>query len=279
MHRFHILCLIAAITAAGCKGLRSRPPHATALVGQPSWLPLGPEVYHEQDVAASAEGVLRFRREPRWFVGFPRPGTREQFDAHMARSSSETSLIETQDGVYAIPSQPAFPTSIDDLSLDDQGSRLTLAISATDDPNILNMQLRLTAGRKPLFRQVEHRWSNTLPFLFAFYVDGQAVSIPSEGFGKLGGIVSLAPLIEAGQTGRWNVRVDAGSIRGLLPDSSSHVVSIVAAFSNSQHEGRHVGAIHLGSPVLEDGDVESMVIRSEPAELEWDRRAERWRTD
>ena len=257
--------------------------HSTAIVlaGQPSWLPIGPEVYQERDVAAAADDRLSVRRGPRWFDGFSVPGTREQFDAYMVRVEPGARYSVESAEPYPIPSPPPFPQSIADVPVSDQGCRLTLAVSPTSDPNTLVFRLRLSSGSAPLCREVEHRWSNTLPFLFAFYVDHTAVSVPAGAFGREGGIVSIVPLVAAGQTREWDVRVDAGSVRALLPDCSPHVVSVVAAYCNSQHEGYAPGAMRLLQRVLmEDGKVPTTVlVRSEPASVRWDPDAVQWRSE
>src|SRR4051812_49047654 len=74
-----LISVLAAITLCGSCGSKPSPTSIVAtqpaLSGQPSWLPLGPEVYHENERDDAAKQVLSFRPEPRWFVGFAKLGT------------------------------------------------------------------------------------------------------------------------------------------------------------------------------------------------------------
>ena len=115
---------------------------------------------------------------------------------------------------------------------------LGLVASASVDPTIVLLELTLESKDMPIQRQVEHRWTNTLPFLFAFWVDGQAVTVPLTSFNKAGGVAWMTPLVEKGRrekmVGQSQFPV---SLRRLLPDARPHSLSVAAAFANSQHEG------------------------------------------
>ena len=79
-------------------------------------------------------------------------------------------------------------------------------------------QSSFSGGRLTQIEQVEHRWTNTLPFLFAFFVNGQPIIVPSTSFDKDGGVAWMTPLVEKSGSRKWSVRVKAESLRALLPD-------------------------------------------------------------
>jgi peptidoglycan/xylan/chitin deacetylase (PgdA/CDA1 family) len=243
------------------------------LVGRPSWLPIGPEVYQERDVEAAAQTVLKVRPEPRWFTGFPHLVTKAEFDQYMAETEPNVKYqVEASPGEYPIPMLPPFPKSIDDLPLEDHGARLSLSAKASDDVAILQFHIGLTSGADALQREVEHRWSNTLPFLFAFYVDGRAATLPNHGWGRSGGVQGFVPLVTANGSRQWDIHVDAQRVRDLLPDGRRHSLAIVAAFCNSQHEGYSEGGrVELSNKV---NGPSLILVRSEPAILNWD--GSRW---
>ena len=212
------------------------------LTGQPDWFPLGEEVYKSSQIEEAQRKTLSFIRQPRWFL---------------------------TDGAY--------PKSLWDVSTDAGGCRLELDIRKSDDPATLHFTITLTNTRRALSRQFEHRWNNVLPMLFAFYVDGIAISGSDSSFRKLGGVVWHETLLEPNESKRWSINVKADSILDLMPDHHAHSISIVAAFSEFQHEGGHSGTKKPKEVLPLDKDNEKtfeppLVIRSEPANISisWD---------
>lgn len=275
--RIVLFAMLLAFGVSGCQ--HAKPPHPAiaaaperaALVGRPSWLPLGPEVYQEDDRDEAEKGLLAFRPQPRWFLGFTKEVSKAEFDQYLDRTHGKAQ--ESDDGGYCLPDPPPYPKRLEDIPLEDQGVRLTLTASVAEEPSTMLLTLTLTSRDKPVRREVEHRWTNTLPLLFAFYVDGKAVVVPSNGFEKFGGVAYMVPLVEKGGTKTWNLKANALSLRSLLPDSRPHELAVAAAFSNRQHEGYFEGApmergnLH-GGPNGEDRP--QVLVRSGAARLKWD---------
>ena len=85
-------------------------------------------------------------------------------------------------------------------------------------------------------------------------------------------------LIEQGESKTWRLRVNSDSILDLLPHRRAHALSVVAAFSECQHEG-HLGfreptAASMSLTVDEKTFVPSLVVRSNPVNINWD--GEKW---
>lgn len=130
------------------------------------------------------------------------------------------------------------PGAIDTLPLVDEGARLVLdVVPEPDDPSILTFTLTLSATDRPLSREVEHRSTNVLPFLFAFAADGKAVTTRKrdEGFMRMGGASGLVGLVGTNDAKTWRLRVTADSVERLLPRPLPDSLAIVAAFSERQH--------------------------------------------
>jgi hypothetical protein len=250
--------------------------HSTpTLTGQPSWLPLGEEVYHSDEHLIAEKQILHVRKEPRWFLGRPIRVTRAEYETYLqqfGKFSIEQPDKELEGFHPAIPTSPPYPNKFEDLPTEDQGATLSLRSSITPDTNHIRLTLQLTATSRQIYREVEHRWTNPVPLLFAFYIDGKALQLPDTGFGKAGGVNSDETLVESGATRTWSLTLDPKSVEQLLPDNKPHTISIIAAFSERQHEGYSVGA---GSMLADDvatfpdQSKEQILLRSNPTHLHW----------
>ena len=284
-----LFCLMLLLGSHGCTHASDQPQRDNApnvappasLEGQPSWLPIGAEVYHEIDVATVEQTQLSVRMEPRWFRGFGRAVTRAEFEANLAKLHAAGYGFDAQTEPhdrYVLPDPPPYPRRLADVPLEAHGVQLALNPVVRDvDTNSVVLELTLSSDRSLVEREVEHRYSNTLPFLFAFYADGKAIRVPSHGFRRWGGVRSMVPLVTANATRTWSVRVDGKSMRALLPDGHPHCLTIVAAFSNQQHigydvEGGIANELSAGTLRLNDGGAfpAQVLIRSAPVNLLWD---------
>jgi hypothetical protein len=212
-----------------------------SLQGQPTWLALGREIYQERDLAAAEAQPLAFVPEARWFVGLPREVSTAEFEAARTHASGDPTTPERFDGRHFLPNPPPYPQSLTDIPRHDHGVRLALRCTPATPAHPLTLDLTLTTDTLPVYREVEHRFTNTLPFLFALFIDGHPLTIRPRGFGKFGGIESMMPLATPGHPRRWHLVMDAESLWALLPDRQPHTITIVAAFANSQHLGRVEG--------------------------------------
>jgi hypothetical protein len=248
----------------------TKPP--PSLTGQPSWFSLGGEVYQENDVAEVENRVLAFKPQPRWFLGFSQPASTQEVDAYLGQLRRAGAEIEMREPQRFLPYRPPYPKTLYDLPLDDRGVRLSFDAAATDDPAVLQFCLTLTSRHLPVWRGVEHRWTNVLPFLFGFYVDGKAVAFPSNVSTKWGGIKSVGLLVASGGSRNWRLHVNEGSMRRFLPDSKPHVLNIVCAFSECQHEwwlgdGQN-NFFEMGMPP-KDHIGAQVLVRTNVIQLEW----------
>ncbi|MGD0088864.1 MAG: hypothetical protein ABSE73_02990 [Planctomycetota bacterium] len=233
--------LFLVIFAGGFCPLSQTSSAEPKLQGQPSWSPLGGEVYWEKDRFEAEKQVLSFIAEPRWFQGFPKHVDKEEFETFMEaekkRGAGGGSVQMTEDGKYPIPVVVPYPKTIEDLPLIDQGASLQLTVQTTEVPSIFLLKLTLAAEKRTVWRELEHRWTNTLPFLFAFFVDGKALKREPQGFFKEGGANYLEPLVEKGKRRSWELRVDFSSIDSILPHPKVKTLHLVACFSERQHDG------------------------------------------
>ncbi|MBS0203579.1 MAG: hypothetical protein JSS49_11810 [Planctomycetes bacterium] len=205
------------------------------LSGQPVWFPLGGEVYHERDRHEAARSVLKFRAEPHWFLGFPKPANQQEFEAWLKSLPGLQQDFELQDGQFQIPTAPAQPQKLTDLPLQDQGASLKFTVEPSTNPEILEFRLDLTATGRAIRREIEHRHTNVIPFLFAFYVDGKAIRKEATSHGTDGGSRNLVELVPAKSHQQWSLRVARKSMETILPADAA-TVTIVAAFAERQHE-------------------------------------------
>lgn len=230
------LSLLVLLLCGGCAVSSSSPDSASELAGQPSWFPLGGEVYHENSRFEVQQEVLQFQPQPRWFLGFSRTVSKEEFEAWKKKQDGLVAVQLPEEIGRQVPSSPPYPRSVEDVCLQDQGATLHLAIEEADKPGVLLFTLTLSAGDRVIRREVEHRWTNVLPFLFAFFANGKAISRGLDSFGRMGGANTLVELVPAGSQKRWRLRVDAGSI-GHVVASDVRELAVVACFSERQHVG------------------------------------------
>jgi len=185
-------------------------PQEPALAGQPTWFPLGGEVYFARDLPQAQAKLLSFRKQPRWFVG-----------------GKDAPLL-------------SYPKTLADVPLADRGASLRLAVEKGKAAGVLCFDVTLSAAKRPVFREVQHRWNNLVPLLFAFYLDGKAVVVPPTSFGMEGGVNQWHVLAKRGGEKHWSLRVSAESIRALLP-KGAQTVDVVCAFAERQHMGYFAG--------------------------------------
>ncbi len=261
----------------GCSGTKEEAQNWNVpLTGQPSWIPLGAkfsvcnpnttpventivaEVYHSGDRLKVEKERLSFVPEPRWFQNLPKLISREEYVKEYVAQRKEN---ERQSGwtIYPGPEEELkkelkegetniwirqslqYPEVIEDLPLSDQGASLSLEIMPGKSRRTLHFVLELKAGERPLWREVEHRHTNILPFLFAIYSDEKAVVVkePQDPFWAVheGGIKAITPLVAAGGTKRWDLTVDAKSLNKIVQERSFRNIAVVAVFSERQHQG------------------------------------------
>src|SRR5687768_9152014 len=121
-----LFCLVLLLGSRGCARVADGPlcdnaPNVappTSLEGQPSWLPIGAEVYDEADVAAVEQTRLSVRMEPRWFRGFGRAVTRAEFEANLAKLHAAGYRFDAQTEPldrYVLPDPPPYPRRLADV--------------------------------------------------------------------------------------------------------------------------------------------------------------------
>jgi hypothetical protein len=286
-------CLVLVLGSHGCTHVPDRPPRDSrpnvaslaVLEGQPSWLPIGPEVYQEADITDVEQTRLSVRMEPRWFRGFGRAATLAEFEANLAKLRAAGYRFDAHtdpDDRYVLPDPPPYPRRLADLPLEAHGVQLALN-AVVQDVGAGSVVLELTlSGDRALVveREVEHRFSNTLPLLFAFYVDGKAVRVPFKGSRRWGGVRSMVSLMTGSATRTWSVDVDGDSLRALLPDARPHRLTVVATFCNQQHIGYDVDggmSNELSAGTLRNPNGAAfpaqVLVRSGPVTLVWDGQA------
>lgn len=245
------ICTVASILTA-CLGSwlprsadaeePSSPLHrAEKLSGEASWFPLGGEVYHSEDRFEAEGTLLAFKPQPRWFIGLVRQ--RGPLEENAAKE--QTGSGKPKEGVHpptnhdnvtqGPPLSP--PKRLDDLPVTDQGASLSFSVSSAGSPDRLRFSLTLKAAERTVWREVEHRWTNTLPLLFAFYADGKAVKHTLTEFLKWGGSKQSEKVVEKGREKTWSLLVDAKSLEAILENRHPSELEIVAVFSERQHQG------------------------------------------
>jgi len=235
-------------------------PHLCAggeLHERPIWLPLGTtyqrcnpgeaieqarkndivaEVYQENDRLKVQTSTLQIIQQPRWFKGSKQPDT------------------------------------IRDVPLKSQGASLSLEVKETESPTLLKLVLTLTARDRTVWRELEHRWTNIIPFLFAFTADGKPIG-PKEtqSWSKFGGANWMTEVALTGTSTTWQVALDTKSITTALKGISVKELTIVAAFSEYQHEVPSDLALS-DDPALTKGEFKGppITIRSNEARMTFD---------
>ncbi len=190
----------------GCSRDRGEPSvPQRGFIGEPCWLALGGEVYHVGEKVEARKQVLSFNGPARWFA----------FDA----------------------SDHPLPERLEEVPAKDRGIQLSLGVFTTRDPSLLVFELKLQTSDRPALRAVQHRWTNTLPFLFALYADRTAIApVRSPRFGIIGGVNWSVELVPARALKAWRVTVNGSSILDYLPHKGPQTVHIVAAFGEAQHD-------------------------------------------
>ena len=193
------------------------------------------EVYQENDCLTVQTNVLQFIQQPRWFKG----------------------------------TKP--PDSIPDIPMTNQGASLSLQIKSTGNPTLLRLVLTLKAEERSVWRELEHRWTNTIPFLFAVTVDGKPIdSITPQSWGKLGGVDWMREQVPSGKSKTWDILLGARSVTLALNHSRRTAVTIVAAFSEYQHQPLALFGGSVGDGVITaDFKGPPITVRSNEATLEY----------
>lgn len=265
MRRFLLAVLVAS---AGCGTAPAAPP--------PSFFSLGGDVYHAEDRREAEQQLLRFGAEPRWFVGYPRQVTREAYEA-WEKQQGGVSRQEPSEGepAYQIPTRPAYPRSVETLPRRDQGAtlRLTAEHDGTPAADEIVLKLELAAGDRAIQREIEHRRTNVLPFLFCFTADGKPVSRECPGGVSDGGTKKFVELAPAKSRKTWTLRIATDSLASLLPAGTGEA-SLVAVFSERQHEYYEEGGPTSGGEVWSNAALKArppqIVLRSNSIRLRKD---------
>jgi hypothetical protein len=258
-----LILLFASVAAAssGC----SQTQHAQ------SWFPLGGEVYHEGDRDEAAQQLLAFRAEPRWFKPMSREVTKAEHDAWWKEVRSrpgclmEEMQVEETDH-YCIPGTLPPPRRATDLPVEDRGVTLKLNVAPTDNAAVLRFELTLASRSRDVEREVEHRSTNVLPFLFAFEADGRPVVQALDAWVSEGGTEWSPRLVGAGESRTWLLKVDTESLAKLLPPGTKEV-AVIAAFSDRQHEGWREGSARLLDFEVREDRQPQVLVRSNVAKL------------
>lgn len=253
MRRFLLAVLVVS---AGCGTAPPAPP--------PSFFALGGDVYHAEDRLEAEQQLLQFDPEPRWFAGYPRQVTREAYEVWEKQqrgvSRQEPSEGEPQ---YQIPTRPAYPRSVEALPRRDQGA--TLKLTAENDglpaAEEVVLTLELAAGDRAIQREVEHRRTNVLPFLFCFTADGKPVSRECPGGVSDGGTKKFVELAPAKSQKTWTLRIATESLASLLPAGTGEA-TLVAVFSERQHEYYEEGGPMSGGEVWS-----SIALKTRPPQI------------
>ena len=200
-----------ALTVDAALGPRDEIPPATFQVAAkaeedapPCWYALGGDVYHQGDAESVVRSILSFGADPHWFEFF----------------------------------EGARPESIEAVRTERHGARLGLTVRPLEeDPRLLRLTLTLAGGTRGLYREIEHRHTNVLPFLFALRTGGRNVTSTDPGTSsRWGGMSGRVRLVNPGAERRWELVVTASSLERLLPGPLPERVEIVAAFAERQHE-------------------------------------------
>ncbi len=201
-----------------------------------SWFSLGGEVYQERDRFDAEKQVLSFDKQPRWFLGFPKAVSRNEFEAWLKSQSGKLQLERSSEVSYQIPNPPAYAKRVEDLPTSHHGASLKFAMEPQKEPGELVFVLTLTAGDRLIRREIEHRNTNVVPFLFALHADGKVISGELNGTRKAGGTNKLVELVPVKARQTWRFRVAQESLESLVPGMTQQL-EITAAFSERQHEG------------------------------------------
>ena len=251
----HLIIILVAASTSGCVSSPNTPP------AEPTWFPLG-----------ASFRVCR----PGTILGGDTDKIGPTYDDIIAEVHHKGHRLEVQKTTLSVVPDPRWfkgsqlPKTVHAVPLSDQGALLTFQIQPTTN-GLLRFVLTLEAKERDVWREVEHRWTNVTPFLFAFFADGKAVR-PKEpdSWSKIGGINSMIKLVDKGKTHIWNLTVDPKTILALLPNTKFDELSIVAAFSESQHQLPGMSDIERNLKFYSKLEGPQVVIRSNPVKMTFD---------
>lgn len=187
---------------------RSRIRRRAEAGAPPYWYALGGPLYFAHTREDAQRSILSFDAEPHWF-----PGYGEGPDSR--------------------------PRAIDLVETNPHGASLAVSVNPHEvDPRLLRLSLTLTAGDEALVREVEHRHTNVLPFLFALRADGRSVTsrVERSMWGRIGGAPRFADLVGANAQRHWDLVVTASSLERLLPDPLPEEIELAVVFGERQHD-------------------------------------------
>ena len=259
------LFLLPVLAAGGCGGeqeaQRSR---------MPSWFALIP-------VEAEGDHRLVLDPEPRWFHGMPKLVSLAELERQ--RQAAGIVVLEARraeeggrPGMRWVPTSPPLSAYLDGLPKRLGGVRLELEARLLPTSGDLELRLTLHAGERPLWREKEHRAENAHPFLIGLYADDEPLRRPHRGSAKCGGVSRFHEVVAAGSRRSWTLVVRRSSVEALLGNRPTRELSVVAAFSERQHDSTTLseGARLEPDPSLEPpfGN-DQFVIRSPCAKVNW----------
>ena len=240
-------------------------------------------MYFEDDLFKAQQKVLSFSTEANWFKGFSKEVDKatfaaktEEYRQRLVAAGGSFSQMKVEDDPhrrYFLATQPPYPETPADLPREQNGVRLLMEVRQAKDPKVLLFDLTLSSDRFALSREVEHRYTYILPFLFSFYADGEAVFPPEpQSYSKFGGASWMLALVEKGEQKKWSLRVSKRSIAKLLGNRRPQALAIVAAFSQRQPDfwSGFGGPFPQGDWLtLGPDDPPQVVVRSNVVEIPW----------
>ena len=193
--------------------------------------------------------LLALGSDPQWFAQADWPATQNEYDVFHTRLDGREKVFKR---LLAMKCKPTGdPNAIDDEELprsafrprdpqeipfQDQGVRLTLSAQPSDEPGCVGLELTVSTQRLAVQLEGRMYWSQNLPFLFTFEVDGQPACWPPSEMKQLTKLCSKRELsrdltIRPGSPFRRKIRIDEDSLRQLLPDPGPHTIGLIAVFS------------------------------------------------
>ncbi len=244
-----VVCLVGCcLTFPSLVDAQTRP----VIEGPPGapWFALGRDVYRANELQAAEGKLLEFLPQSRWFQAFPKPVTKAEYDAWLKTQAKQTRLQEQEtptngEPVYQVPGETSLPRRIEDLAQVDRGVRLQLGTEPSTAVGELHLTLTLSTKDRGVRREVEHRYTNVLPFLFQILADGKPLAAQPETVFSMRGSHSLVELVPANDAKTWHLRVDQKSLDALLPTGTKEL-KLTAAFSERQHVLWTEGVQNLG---------------------------------